>query len=297
MPSHMDLSPPCLDAIRLACEGHPDSLRRLLIRGSRLPGPKANHKFAVMVAQTLLSHGETGARVLAQLRDAPDAADGSSMEFFPIVGLIGLGLMAASSSVEHQRKQLLEALQPFAEDARNHVREAVPVALVLCLNARGAEVVEAFASWMDGYLQAHAALVSMCEPSVLQALREPEPLIARFDEAFTLVEKAPRAHERSHGYRSLMRSLATAPALAAKRFPEPITKWLSVRATTTRVPELREAILDSVASMRRAGLRQDDVEGIEAAMQTSTRAPRDPRFDVGPTRARGGKTKRTRTSR
>jgi len=281
---------PLNEAVDQACKGSPEPLYVFLERHSALPGPKPNHRFAMTAAQALASRGELGAKVLRSLRElGPARARAQTTgEFLPMVGLLGTALQAARGKAMARD---LGVLQPMAEDERSHVRTILPIALREAIHARGDEAIEAMSGWMDGYLQSVAVLEAIADPSTLQPLREPGPIVERLEAAFALAENAPRAHERSQGYRTLVRVLGRAPATIGKRFPAEIAEWLTARAET-QVPELRESIDAALKALREAGVRAVDLEAAEQALAASKPAPRDPRSYVGPTRSRGTKARK-----
>ncbi len=278
-----------LDAlVREACAGDSAALERHFIKRGGLPGPRPNYALARDAASALLAQGQAGRRYLDQLAglDERAAPDDSAREFLVLVGVMGLGLRAARSTGELGSCEPIESLQGYVEDSRRHVRDAVHVALAEVLLAREDAAVDAFSAWTDGYLQAEAVLRAMTLPEAERAVREAEGLIARLDEAFTLLEKAPRAHERSHGYRALVRAMADVPPRIGKRFSAQVGAWLERRAST-RVPELREAIEQATRKLRRQGGRAADLGAVQRALDASAPPPRDPRSYVGPTRKRG----------
>jgi len=280
---------PLQDAIDQACAGRPAVLHAFLQRNSALPGPRPNLKFAKAAAAGLLTRGAIGNQVLAAMRKMgpSQAAEKTSWEFLPLVGVIGIGVEAARGAPDRIATVLTE-LQAFAEDPRGHVRSAVVHALREVIDAHTDEAVGALQTWTDGYLQGSAALDALAEPVVLQHLHQPQALVDRLQEAFDLIDRAPRSHERTQGYRALLRAIGATPAIVGKRFPIEVAQWLQQRATTQH-PELRAVIEKSIHGMRGAGVRAADVEQAQRALQDSERAPRDPRSDVGPTRSRGKK--------
>jgi hypothetical protein len=111
--------------------------------------------------------------------------------------------------------------------------------------------------------------------------------VAIMDRAFSLIESASRADQRSQGYRTLLETLSVAPFRATDRFAATLG-WLEGRAATT-VPDLRRSFEKLIRQS--AGPR----ESIEQALAKSAKPRRDPRTYVGPTRQRGSKRKnRTR---
>ena len=77
-------------------------------------------------------------------------------------------------------------------------------------------------------------------------------MLARLEEAFGLAEAAPRADQRSQGYRLLLKSLAEAPARLMDRFPQPTLDWLEPKAATRDVA-LRSAMSELLDKARSRG--------------------------------------------
>jgi hypothetical protein len=285
--------PPLAAAVRAACRGDRAPLELLVRRRGGLPGSRPNLRLAREVALGLAANGPAGNAVLRALRglSAAEAPSGSADEMLPVVGVLALGREAAKATDPEQILSALAPLQRFAEDARRHVRDAAVAALREAVTAHGALAVSVLVCWTDGYLQADAALRAMTAPEALEALHRPAELLERLGEAFRLAEAAPRAHERSQGWRALVRTWPGAAARVARRFPAETPAWIAQRAVT-QVPALREAIARCLDAMRAAGVRECDVAAVRAAIARSERAPRDPRSDVGPTRERGAKARK-----
>lgn len=276
-----------LDAlVRDACQGSADALERHFIKRGGLPGPRPNFALARDAAAALLAQGAAGRQYLQHLAGLGEreAQDDTAHEFKVVVGVMGLGLEAARDK-ELSRSRALQVLQGYVEDGRRHVRGSVHVALAEVLKEHGDAAVAAFASWTDGYLQAEAVLRALTLEEAERAVRDAQGLIARLDEAFQLAEKAPRSHERSHGYRALVRALGDVPARIGKRFASQVLAWLEARAAT-RVPELRDALQQATAKLRKAGARAGDVQAVQQALDAAEPPRRDPRSYVGPTRKR-----------
>lgn len=280
---------PLQEAIDQACNGRAATLHAFLERHGALPGPRPNLKLAKAAAVALVAKGPAGAQLLLAMRKLGpgQAAEKTSGEFLPVVGVLAIGVDAART-VPDRIAAVLTELQPFSEDPRLHVRGAVIPALREVLEAHKDDAVRALQTWTDGYLQGCAALDAIAEPVILQHMKAPGELVARLQEAFDMIEQAPRSHERSQGYRALLRAIGATPAIVGKRFPAEVARWLEERATTQH-PELREMIEKSIHAMRGAGVRHADLEQAQRALQDSQRAPRDPRSYVGPTRSRGKK--------
>ena len=288
--ARQELSDSLDDIIRQACAGSLEPLYRHFIRRGGLPGTRPNYALAKDAASRLLQSGPAGKNVLIALSKLGhgEAASDTAHEFFVVTGVVGQGIAIARGKENLAKSKDLLALQGFAEDRRKWVRDSVHIALGEVIAAHGDLAIEALAPWMDGYLQAESVLRAMTLPETDQSVRSAALLTARLDEAFTLAEKAPRAHERSHGYRALVRALEEVPPSLGKRFSTDLAEWIERRAVT-QVPELRDAIQGALGKMRKSGVRAGDLQAAQEALGASKPAPRDPRSYVGPTRKRGKK--------
>jgi hypothetical protein len=90
-------------------------------------------------------------------------------------------------------------------------------------------------AWTDGYLGAAVALEALTAREWLDRSPSASSVLGRLEEAFDLAERAPRADQRSQGYRLLVKSLADAPARLLDRFPQATLAWLEGKAVTRDV--------------------------------------------------------------
>jgi hypothetical protein len=270
---------------RAIATGSHGALFALLARHSGLPGPRPNDKLGWAMAHAIAAQGS---RADALVRDLCSVRQGDrgTGEFFPIVGAYCLAARLAAGVVG--ANEALAALRPLAEDPRHLVRESVVRALVEMGRAAGDGLVESLAAWTDGYLSASSALLAIGARSWLDAQRSAEPAIARLEETFALVENAPRADERSQGYRELVKVLPDAAARVMDRFPEAAVRWLESKATTEHV-ELREALGKLASAARERGHAAGRLERFERLLDASAPPRRDPKTYVGPTRKRGSR--------
>ena len=267
-----------------------DPLMRLLRRHSGLPGPRPNLPVATAVAARIAEHGETANALVADLCNTDDRVrPGGPDDFFPICGAMA---HAARFRLGIAPDRALDALRQLAEDRRHLVRGGVIAALrqMACDKDDQADrVVRALAAWMDGYLPAAVAIETIAHRSVLDRIHAAEAdTVMRLEEGFFLAENAPRADERSQGYRELVGALSNAPVAIMSRFGDRTAAWLEGRAKT-KVPELRRAIEAVSAKARDAGHGSARVAEIEAALSASAPERRDPLTYVGTTRQRGRK--------
>ncbi len=279
--------------VKDACEGRPQSLNKLLLRRGGIPGPRPNQKLALTVARSLFAQGSKGqARLCAMRRlDKGSAPSGSAYPILPMVGVLGLGCEACAAKARDERIAVLDKLQQHADDPRREVRMAVEQALGLCLKEHPIDTMEGLQSWMDGYFHAELVLRAITEPSVLQNFDDVLLPLSRLQESFALAADAPRAHQRSQGYRALLKAMNVAFVELGKRFPHPITRWLEDN-TAVATKDLLQTLNQSLDRLRSLGLRAGDVQAVHDALDAAISPPRDPRCDVGPTRERGRKARK-----
>jgi hypothetical protein len=262
-----------------------DELRSLLVRMGGLPSPRPNWRLAWAFAGVVAAAGSRADPVVAELlaMNEQRAPPRSAQEFLPLVGVFCLASRAlAASSMERNLDDLLAT----ADDSRHLVREAIVLALVEIGGQRSEELVELLERWMRQYLPAAVALTALSTRQWLDHLGSAEPVIARMDEAFALIEGAARADRRSQGYRALVTVLSDAPAKILGRFSGPTLAWLESKVDTVDV-ELREALHAILDSARSRGQRSPNLEGVRAGLDASAPPRRDPKTYVGPTRQRG----------
>src|SRR5882724_695702 len=167
----------------------------LLRRFSGLPGPRANEKLAWAAARSIAAFGSKADGLVAAMCAAGTGRtlETGTIEFLPMVGAFTL----ASRYPTEKAETVLAGLRPMSEDPRHAVRESVVAALAEMGRAGGEPFVLQFASWTDGYLSASVALSVATSRPWLDALRTPDAIVLRMDEAFALIESAPRADQRS----------------------------------------------------------------------------------------------------
>lgn len=286
-------APPVDDLVSKACDGSATALRELLLRRGGVPGPRPNYKLVVSVAQALVAHGTEGRKLLDDMRriDANAAPAGSAFPILTMVGVVGLGVAASRAQEAAERATLLFALHEHAEDPRWEVRDAVAFALGVCLQQSPQTTLESLESWSDGYFHAELMMRALSEPAVLQKLDDVRLPLARLQEAFALAAGAPRAHQRSQGYRALLRSMSTMISALGGRFPHPVAQWLEEHAEVA-TKDLLAVLNESLDRLRSGGLRRGDALAVHDALNAAIPLPRDPRSNVGPTRSRGKKARK-----
>jgi hypothetical protein len=259
----------------------------LLCRFSGLPGPRPNEKLAWAVADAIAAYGPRADELVRALCASGRGRnpEKGTVEFLPIVGAFSLAARFARGS---DAETVLSHLRLLSEDPRHIVRESVMTALGEMGRARGGELVALLASWTDGYLSASVALEAVTARTWLDALRSPEEALARLDEAFSLVEEAPRADQRSQGYRTLLEALPEATARLMDRFLDETVVWIESKAATEHV-DLREALGELVVRVRAHGHATGKLARFERSFAESAPPRRDPKTYVGPTRKRGAR--------
>jgi len=272
--------------VALAHRTH-EALWSVLVRAGGLPGPRPNWGLAWAFAGVVAGAGSRADALVAELcaMNARRAPPRSALEFLPVVGAF---CVAARALAARGLGPELDRLSVMAEDPRHLVRDGVVLALVEIGRDRPEELVAALGAWMQAYLPAAVALAALSSRPWLDRLASADPVIARFDDAFSLAESAPRADRRSQGYRALVDALSDAPGKVMGRFSGPMLAWLEARAATQDVP-LREALQALIGSARSRGQRSPDLDGVQAGLDASAPPRRDPKTYVGPTRRRGGR--------
>jgi hypothetical protein len=270
---------------RAVARGSHAELFALLRRFSGLPGPRANEKLAWGVAHAVGGFGPRGDALVRDLCTPARDPEKGTAEFLPIVGAFCLAVRFASGA---SAETVLRDLRPLSEDSRHLVRAGVVAALGEMGRTAGDELAAALAAWTDGYLSAAVALEAMAVRSWLDALRSPASALPRLDEAFALVEAAPRADQRSQGYRELLKTFPEASAKLMDRFPDATLAWLESKAGTEHV-ELREALTELARRIGSHGHARGKLERFEKLFAASAPPRRDPKTYVGPTRQRGAR--------
>jgi hypothetical protein len=262
------------------------TLFAMLRRLSGLPGPRANDPLASAFGEEVARAGPRADGLIGALcaMTPARAPAGTDSEFLPIVAAACLGARLALAP----DADLMERLLLLAEDARHRVRDGVVRALVEASRARGDDLAALLSAWTGGYLGAAVALEALTTRAWLDRSRTADAILSRLEESFDLVERAPRADQRSQGYRLLVKSLAEAPAKLLDRFPAVTLAWLESKAATRDVA-LRAGLSDLLRSAPSRGHGARSLEKLEQALAASAPVRRDPKTYVGPTRKRGAR--------
>jgi hypothetical protein len=257
-----------------------------LRRFSGLPGPRPNDALALAFAEEVVRAGGAGDDLVKSLCGITEghAPPGSDGEFLPMVGAMCLGVRLAANV----DLGVLGQLRELADDSRHRVREAVVRALLHASRTRSDELAAQLSTWTDGYLGAAVALEALTVRSWVDRVRTPDAVLARLDEAFALVENAPRSDHRTQGYRLLVKAMCEAPGKLLDRFPGPTSVWLESKASTGDV-DLRGALDELLQKAHASGHGAATLDKVEQAFAASAPPRRDPKTYVGPTRKRGAR--------
>lgn len=278
-----------------ACEGHPENLRELLLRRSGLPGPRPNYKLAVSVARLLASHGNNGRQLLHDMRQLgiDQAPVASAHTVFPMVGVLGLGVVACNEKSPSERCKHISHIRAFADDERREIRDAVVIGLEMCFSNDPVGTLACLDSWSQGYFPAVQMLRAMCTQTFIDQLRTPHDAFERLGQAFSLAQTAPRSHQRSQGYRALVEQLATTLVAFAKRFSDETSAWIEQHAPLC-THDLLHAMQATLDKLQQQGLPAANTQRLQGTLDQQVPPPRDPRWHVGPTRKRSKRNKRSK---
>ena len=184
--------------------------RPLLLEQSALPGPRANLGFAAAVAEE--AEEQALRRWAAVGRDA--APFGSTEEFLPVCGVIGLGRLLADGD-----RSVLADLRRLAGDPRWRVREAVAIALQRFGDANFPALLTEMQEWAGGsLLERRAAVAALCEPRLLadpDQARDVLTLLSRIT-----AELKDTDEHRCDAFRALRQTLGYAWSVAIVALPE-----------------------------------------------------------------------------
>jgi hypothetical protein len=219
---------------------------------------------------------------LARL-SADEAPGATAREFLPVCGVYALGARGAADGA--QRARVVAELHRAADDSRFRVREAVVFSLARIGQVAGDGLLREVSAWIDGYFHAATVLRALSQEGWLGAVHDGVAVLARLDEAFALLEGAPRAAARWPGHKELLVVIAEVPVVLALRFGVPVFDALS-RWSASADPVLRGVVEKILESRRLSGRFGEEVTRVRAALEASRPPPRNPDHDVGPTRDR-----------
>jgi hypothetical protein len=271
-----------------AIGGDKDPLYKQLARLSGLPGTRPNLPFAERFGHVVASQGKSADAFIIELAnlDANQAPGDTAWEFLPVCGVYALAARAAKDDKAY--KKFLVRLHALADDPRFRVRDAVVAALVHLGTIRKVQLVDDVHPWMDGYHHAAAVVLAIAHEPFLHALSSYASVEARLEDAFMLLENAPRAAARYPGHKHLAFAMRHTPRLAAARFGVPVFDQLA-RWTRTKDPDLRAIIEANLTGTRLVGRHSGEIELVKAALAKTAPPVRNPDHNFGPHRSRGKK--------
>lgn len=253
---------------------------RFLIDLSRfggLPGVRANHALAGLLAERIVASGRREMDDFLATRGEPTGHGVGPETFFAVT----LAFVLAERVRRNVDREIsFGHLDTMAGDVRGPVRDAVADALA-GLGAK--DLVSRLSAFTNGFLQASVALQALADRRALELVSDDAELAARVTEAFDLAEHAGRADERSQGRRRLLEVLSeTLPSLAKRGR---VLDACIARAATDH-PEIRAALEIAAEKMKKAGFPKAELARLVAALDASAPKRRDPTTYVGPTRGR-----------
>lgn len=205
-----------------------DDWESYLLNESRLPGPRANLELAEAVAE----EGDYALfrRFLAY--GAVEAPYGSSLEFLPVCGVIGLGRVLCEGHLE-----LLEELRSYASDSRWRMREGVSIALQRFGDHDLGRLFQEMEQWRQGnLLERRAVIATLCEPRLLKQREDAERVLNLLDRITK--ELLFEDQRKSDEFIALRKSLGYCWSVAVVAAPEMgkrlIEKWFASKNQDVR---------------------------------------------------------------
>ena len=271
-----------------AISGQKDALYKQLARLSGLPGTRPNLPFAERFGEVVASQGKGADAFIVELAtlDENQAPGATAWEFLPVCGVYALTARATKDDKAY--KKFMGLLHGLADDPRFRVRDAVVEALVRLGTMRTVQLLDDVQPWMDGYHHAAAVVLAVAHEPFLAAIDDFASLEPRLEDAFVLLENAPRAAARYPGHKHLVDALSNTPRIVAGRFGVPAFDQLA-RWTRTKDPDLRAIIEKNLTGTRLVGRYRSEIERVKAALAKTAPPVRNPDHNFGPHRGRGKK--------
>ncbi len=271
-----------------AIGGDKNPLYKQLARLSGLPGTRPNLPFAERFGDVVAAQGKSADAFIIELAnlDANIAPGDTAWEFLPVCGVYALAARAAKDDKAYKKN--LVRLHTLADDPRFRVRDAVVATLVRLGTVRQVQLLDDVQPWMDGYHHAAAVILAIAHEPFLHAVDRYESIEARLEEAFMLLENAPRAAARYPGHKHLVDAMSNTPRILAARFGVPVFDQL-VKWTRTKDPDLRAIIEANLTGTRLVGRYRSEIERVKAALAKTAPPVRNPDHNFGPHRSRGKK--------
>lgn len=186
-----------------------EELKRFLLTGSNLPGPRGNLELAWAAAEVVPE--EFLEKLLAF--GPEEAGVGDPGEFLAFCGVLVMGWLLAEG-----RHELLPGLRRRASDPRWRLREAV----AMSLQRLGEQDMEALLSEMDSwsrgtFLEQRAAAAALCEPSLLTSEKHATAVLGILHNITTSVKKAE--NRKNDEFKALRKGLGYCWSVAACACP------------------------------------------------------------------------------
>ena len=193
-----------------------------LLDESGLPGPRGNLELVDAVAQA--GDIDRFRRYLAY--DADSAPYGSSLEFLPVCGAVGLGRLIAEGQTD-----LLDTLRPYASDPRWRVREGVAIGLQKFGDKDIDGLLLAMEVWVRGnLLERRAVAAAICEPRLLKKKENAKRALHLLDKITE--DLTHEQNRRQEDFKVLRKSLAYCWSVAAAADPQDgrilMEKWFLI---------------------------------------------------------------------
>ena len=193
-----------------------------LLDESGLPGPRGNLELVDAVAQA--GDIDRFRRYLAY--DADSAPYGSSLEFLPVCGAVGLGRLIAEGQAD-----LLDTLRPYASDPRWRVREGVAIGLQKFGDKDIDGLLLAMEVWVRGnLLERRAVAAAICEPRLLKKKENAKRALDLLDKITE--DLTHEQNRRQEDFKVLRKSLAYCWSVAAAADPQDgrilMEKWFLI---------------------------------------------------------------------
>jgi len=248
-----------------------------LRRASGLPGPRFNTSLLRAFAGEVAHRGAEADGLLAAMRAFHDdiAKHGHVDEFLAMCGIAGTGARAASD--EKARKKMMEPLAEAARDPRSRIRLEVTTAMIAIALAVGPSIGGTLQTWIeedDAYLT-QGALEVLANADVLVMLGA-ERAGELLDAIYQRVAQQSRSGRRAEGFNRLLRALAVAPATMVARFPQ--LADVVEKHAKNKDEDVRLVVSELVAVIKK-GRAGDRATAIEAALASTKKPSRDPRWD------------------
>lgn len=246
-------------------------------RASGLPGPRFNDALVRAFANECARRGAECDALLAALRAFHDdiAKHGHVDEFLAILGIAGTGARAAAD--KKARKKLMEPIAEASRDSRTRIRVEVTHALISIGMEEGEVFGNTLRMWAedeDAYV-VQAALEATANGELLPKLG-PEHASAILDLAYKRIYNESRSGRRSEAFNRLMRAMAVLPAQIVGRYPQ-LTEVIE-KHIHTKDEDVRIAIEEVLPAIKK-GRAHERAAAIEAALASTKKPSRDPRWD------------------